>query len=56
MKYHGAIIDNRKYSNFRAFEKADLVDIGTTRKTLSNYFFGETRILGWIKIERKITS
>ena len=56
MKYHGAIIDNRKLSHLRAFEKEDLVDIGTTRKTLSDYFFGETRIQGWIKIERKFTS
>ena len=53
MKYHGAIIDNMRLSNFRAFEKADLIDVETTRRSLSSYFLGETRIMGWLRIERK---
>ena len=53
-KYYGAIIDNRKYSNFRAFEKRDLIDIKTTRESLSAYFRGVTRILDWFQIDRKI--
>ena len=51
---YGAIIDNRKYSNFRAFEKRDLIDVKTTRESLSAYFRGVTRILDWFQIDRKI--
>ena len=50
-KKFGAIIDNRNYSNFRAFEKKDLIDVNTTREA---YFRGVTRILGWFQIDSKI--
>ena len=30
MKYYDTIIDNRRYSDFQAFEKADLIFVDTT--------------------------
>jgi len=47
---YGAIIDNREHSYLRAFEKEDIKDKLSVRKTLENYFLGETRICGWKQI------
>ena len=53
-KYYGAIIDNRTHSKLRAFTQEDLKDHLSTRKSLSNYFGGETRVNNWIRILDKI--
>ena len=53
-RYYGAIIDNRKHSYLRAFSHEDLIDINSTRKSLSSYFGGVTRVNGWFKIIGKI--
>ena len=53
-KYYGAIIDNRHHSKLRAFSQEDLKDHLTARKSLSDYFGGETRVNNWIRILDKI--
>ena len=53
-KYYGAIIDNRNHSKLRAFTQEDLKDHLSTRKSLSDYFGGETRVNNWIRILDKI--
>ena len=51
---HGAIIDNQKHSYLRAFSHEDLIDVKSTRKSLSSYFGGVRRVHGWLKIIGKI--
>ena len=53
-KYYGTIIDNRNHSKLRAFTQEDLKDHLSTRKSLSDYFGGETRVNNWIRILDKI--
>ena len=55
-QYYGAIIDNRENSYYRAFSHKDLIDVQSTRNSLSSYFCGITRINGWLKIEGKVQS
>lgn len=49
-EFFGAIVDNRKYSNLRLFEKKDVADVAAVRRTLNDYFLGHTVVCGWIKV------
>ena len=51
--YYGAIIDNREHSNFRVFSAEDIKAVESGRKSLENYFLGQTIIRGWLQIHSK---
>ena len=44
------LLTTEKHSYLRAFSHEDLIDVKSTRKSLSSYFGGVTMVHGWLKI------